>query len=242
MDDDEVRRRDAWQMQLKRRIDQASDIIAGYCSIRFKVREFGTWNSDNRVRDLNRSLREFEQEVSPRPAQIAIGFTSQYKFQKGRNALGGTRGPLHSHVLLRESSPSTFEPEKLEALVHELGHFLGAAHSSDVNSVMRPVVGDGRANGKTFRIGFDPANAKIIRLIGNEVTYLKVRKYADLSDTTKAKIMAEYIRLARELPKDPAAKRYIELLQLSGKRREVVKSPRSSLPNLPIAPLLNKKR
>ena len=74
---------------------------------------------------LGRTLREFEIEVDPAPGQIAIGFSSQYRFRKGVNGLGGTRGPLNSHILLRESAPTIVEPERLEALVHELGHFLG---------------------------------------------------------------------------------------------------------------------
>ena len=222
VDDNEVTRPGVWQSRLKKRVDNASDIISKYASVRFKVKAFGTWNSDNRLRDLNRSLREFEQEVSPKPGQIAIGFSSQYKFQKGRNALGGTRGPLHSHVLLRESAPNIFEAEKLEALVHELGHFLGAAHSSDPNSAMRPVVGDGRARHQSFRIGFDPVNAKIMRLIANEMKSRRVRNYRLLSDRTKQRITAEYLVLAKQLPSDPAAKRFIELM----------KAPRPSAPNV----------
>ncbi len=221
VDDNEVMRPSVWQSRLKKRVDNASDIISKYASVRFKVKAFGTWNSDNRLRDLNRSLREFEQEVSPKPGQIAIGFSSQYKFQKGRNTLGGTRGPLHSHVLLRESAPNIFEAEKLEALVHELGHFLGAAHSSDPNSAMRPVVGDGKARHQSFRIGFDPVNAKIMRLISNEMKSRRVRNYRMLTDRTKQRLTAEYLNLAKQLPSDPAAKRYIELM----------KTPRPSAPS-----------
>jgi hypothetical protein len=136
---------------------------------------------------------------------------------------------LHSHILLRESAPNVYEAEKLEALVHELGHFLGAAHSADPNSAMRPVIGDGKANGQNFQIGFDDVNAKIIRLVSSEVTFLKVRRYRDLSDRTKARITAEYIRLAKELPKDPAAKRFIELIESSKTSRG--NNPARSTPN-----------
>ena len=60
-------------------------------------------------------------------------------------AFGCSLGPLHTHILIREWKPRT-EPERLEVLVHELGHFLGACHSPENDSVMRPLLGDGRAN------------------------------------------------------------------------------------------------
>ena len=45
-----------WQKRLKDRVDAASDIINEYFDIRFSVSEFGTWQSDNHINDLNRSL------------------------------------------------------------------------------------------------------------------------------------------------------------------------------------------
>src|SRR3990172_8995441 len=61
------------------------------------------------------------------PAQLAIGFTSQYQVVTGRVHMAGTRGTLQSHILVREWSQHMSEPERLELLVHELGHFLGAS-------------------------------------------------------------------------------------------------------------------
>jgi len=171
-------------------------------------------------------LREFEQEVTPAPGQLAIGFSSQYRFQKGINGLGGTRGPLHTHILLRESSPTAMEPERLEALVHELGHFLGAAHSGNQFSVMRPVVADGLARNSTFRISFDPDNAQIIRWVGAEVSALGIRRFSQLSQATRDRLLLQYHRLAKELPNDPAARRYIEFLNAQS-RQPIV------LPNIP---------
>jgi hypothetical protein len=221
-----------WQKRLKDRVDRASVIVNQYCNIRFAVSGFDTWQSDNRVNDLNRTLREFEQEVTPAPSQVAIGFSSQYRFQKGINGLGGTRGPLHTHILLRESSPTTREPERLEALVHELGHFLGAAHSGNQFSVMRPVVADGLARSSTFRIGFDDDNAQIIRWVGAEVSALGIRRFSQLSQPTRDRLLLRYHQLAKELPKDAAAKRYIQFLSARS-HEEVLLSPRIPGPTRP---------
>ena len=94
VDEEERTVEHVWQHRLKDRLDAASAIINSYCDIRFAVAEFSTWRSDNNVNDLSRSLREFEMEVDPAPGQIAIGFSSQYRFHKGINGLGGTPRPI----------------------------------------------------------------------------------------------------------------------------------------------------
>ncbi len=145
VDEEEATRPEIWQRRLADRVAKASEIISHYADVRFSVRSFATWQSEDRVQEFSDSLSELQKEVAPEPAQIVIAFSSQYKFQPGRNNLGGTRGPLNPYILIRENARSVLEPERLEVLVHELGHFLGAAHSSRPDSVMRPVVGDGRA-------------------------------------------------------------------------------------------------
>jgi hypothetical protein len=213
VDEEEVAVERLWQQRLKSRVDRASEIINEYCDIRFSVAAFDRWKSDNNENELGRTLREFEIEVDPAPGHIAIGFSSQYRFRRGVNGLGGTRGPLNSHILLRESAPTIVEPERLEALVHELGHFLGAAHSPLRSSVMRPVIGDGQARLRSYRITFDPLNAELIRLVGSEVSLMRVRRFSQLSPVTRARILPIYEKLHQQMPKDPAAKRFVEYLQ-----------------------------
>src|SRR5205085_7080037 len=114
--------------------------------------------TDNNINNFDKTLAEFEQNVKPEPARLAIGFTSQYEVPRGAFHLGGTRGPLHTHVLVREWSKHISEPERMEVLLHELGHFLGAVHSPAPDSVMRSILGDRIARVKDFRITFDPVN------------------------------------------------------------------------------------
>jgi hypothetical protein len=201
-----------WQERLRRRVDQASAVLRRYCGLEFSVTCFDRWNSDNRIQDFSKSLREFEHEVAAAPAQIAIGFSSQYKFERGRNSLGGTRGPLHSHIFIREGSRAIFEPERLEVVVHELGHFLGAAHSVRSNSVMRPLLGDGQSRRRNFQIQFDPDNEAIIRLVAREIQDYRIRRFSQLSESTRRRLRAHYMNLALEDGRDPVARMYVRYL------------------------------
>ena len=160
VDDDEQAVQSLWQGRLRKRIEQANAVMEHHCRVRFEINEFATWESDRTINQYERSLADFEKKVRPGAATIAIGFTSQYRRpERGSRAhLGGIRGPFRRHILIREWPQHFSEPERLEVLVHELGHFLGAVHSPEKSSVMRPDLGDRQANDRQFRIGFDPVN------------------------------------------------------------------------------------
>lgn len=215
VDEEEPTKERVWRQRLGARLEKASDIISRYCSLRFAASSYGTWDSEDGVEDLGQSLREFEREARPSPAQIAIGFSSQYRFARGRHALGGIRGPLHSHILIREGATAVHETERVEVLLHELGHFLGAAHSVSPGSVMRPVMGDGLARSKRFQIHFDPDNARVIRLVAAEVRDRRVRRFAHLSSETKRRMRVHYESLLAAAPTDPTARKYIKLIDQS---------------------------
>ncbi|MCH8922880.1 MAG: hypothetical protein IIA67_06995 [Planctomycetes bacterium] len=213
VDEDEAAPRRIWEPRLRKRIDEVSDILEKHCRMRLEVVAVGQWKSDDRINEFPRSLREFEQEVSPGKAQVAIGFTSQYRLPKGRTNLGGTRGPLHTHVLIREWSRHIAEPERMEVLLHEVGHLLGAVHSPEGNSVMRPVLGDRLSRAVGFRVVFDPINTLAMHAIGEEIRLREVRHFSQLSGETRLLLRDIYKLMAGALPKDPAAPRYLHLVQ-----------------------------
>ena len=122
-----------------KRVAEASTILEAQVRMRLEVVGVQTWKSNNRTTKFIESLSEFEKAVDPFPGRLVIGFTSQYHVPKGRVHLGGTRGPLHTHILIREWSKHVGESERLELLVHELGHYFGSAHSPEKASVMRPI-------------------------------------------------------------------------------------------------------
>lgn len=212
VDEEEPARRAHWERRLRRRIETASAILEKFCGVRLEVVATERWNSDNETNDLHASLSEFEREVSAAPARVAIGFTSQYQLVRGRTHMAGTRGPLHTHILAREGSPEISEAEKLEFLVHELGHFLGAAHSPERGSVMRPVLGDNRAGRSDFRIQFDPVNALAIAMVGEEIRRRDIKHISDLQPDTRRRLRQIYTELARSLPDDPAGFHYAQLM------------------------------
>ena len=138
IDDDEVRQRRAWEPVIRERIDKVSAALEAHCGMKLRIVAFEEWDSDDSQRDFFQTLSEFEREVLPAPADVAIAFSSQYDIASGRVHLGGTRQPLHSHILVKERSRNVLEPERIELLAHELGHFLGAAHSSERSSTTPP--------------------------------------------------------------------------------------------------------
>jgi hypothetical protein len=212
VDDDEPAVRQVWERRLKERLAEASDIFERHCRIRFEPVAVGTWVSDNRIVDFEKSLREFELKVTPAPARLALGFTSQYRVTRGVAHLGGIRGALGSHVLIREGARPISKTERLEILLHELGHFLGATHSPEADSAMRPIIGDHRSNARDFRLGFDPPNTLIMNLVCEELRTRQVRSLAQLRPATKAQLRDIYTSLAQIMPKDPAAKELLALL------------------------------
>ncbi|MDC0936074.1 hypothetical protein OAS39_07290, partial [Pirellulales bacterium] len=205
LDEDEPTRRDLWEPRLRERLEVASEVFALHAGIRFRVVSIERWDSNDRIREFEKTLREFEREVDPAPARVAIGFSSQYRVESGRFHLGGTRGALHSHILIKERATNVLETERRELLVHELGHFLGASHSVEPNSVMRPILSGGLQRRTGATIKFDPVNSLLMSLVSDEMRRNPVNSLADLSAQTRRRMGQIYTALQPTLPDDPAA-------------------------------------
>jgi hypothetical protein len=212
VDDKEPRVRRIWEKQYRERIIAASAIIERYCRVRFEVVAVGTWTSDDKTHDFLQLMMEFERKVQPAPARLAIGFTAQYETLREDKRMGGAKGPFRPHVLIREWGRQVTEPERLEMLVHELGHYLGAVHSPEPQSVMRPDLSDRQSRARNFRIRFDAANALIVRLLGEELRKRPLTHLGQLPSATKDQLRPVYKSLAAALPHDPAAPRHLAML------------------------------
>jgi hypothetical protein len=217
VDEEEAARPAIWSRRLRGRIAAASEILQKHCGIGLEVVDVGTWKSDNEIHDFDLAVGDFIAKADPGRARLAIGFSSQYQTPHGRTHLGGTRGPLQRHILLREWSQHVSEPEKLELLVHELGHHLGAAHSPETDAVMRPLLADRQSRAKKFIIRFDPLNTLAMNLVAEEVRERGIRQFSELTLPTKQKLRAIYTDIDKALPDDPAARIYLLRLGLTPK-------------------------
>ncbi len=215
VDEEEPSRQELWEKRLRARIDAASDILEKHCFVRFEVVATGTWQSANTIKDFDNSFLEFSRKADPAPARLAIGFTSQYQFTPGFVHLGGTRGPLDSHILMREWSRHASENERLELLLHEMGHFLGAVHSPEVDSVMRVLLADKKARARSFEIRFDPLNTLAMCLVSDELRLDPKAVLANLHVGTQIELYRLYQEIAKTLPKDASAPHFMELLDHS---------------------------
>jgi hypothetical protein len=212
-DGKEPRLRKLWEKEYRDRLAAASAIIERSCGVRFEVVAVDTWTSSDDVHDFLGLMKEFEQKVPPAPGRLAIGFTGQFDGLQEDCRMGGANGPLRPHVLLREWGRQVSEAERLEMLVHELGHYLGAAHSAEKWSVMRPDLGDRQSRAKAFQIRFDEPNANAMRLVAEQLRDGRPASLARLPSGVKAQLRPLYQSLVKALPKDPAAARYLAMIQ-----------------------------
>ena len=213
VDEEEPGRPGVWEQRIKRRIEAASAVFEKAFGVGLHVAAVGTWKTNNATTDFFDSLAEFERKVDPAPAKIAIGFTSQWSMARGRIHMAGTRGPLHSHILVREGNPKINEADRLEFLIHELGHYLGAAHSPEPQSVMRPVLGDNLAGRSDFRIRFDPVNALTVAMVTEEMRRSNITSVSQLAYPTRRRLEQIYRELARSMPEDPAPAHFAALMR-----------------------------
>ncbi len=213
VDEEESGRQGVWERRLRRRVEAASATFEKYFHTKLQVIAVGTWNSDNRINDFIDSLSDFEHKVNPAPAQLAIGFTSQWRMTRGRTHMAGTRGPFHPYILAREGSPEINEPQKLEFLIHELGHYFGAAHSPEGESIMRPVLGNAQPNRTNFGVHIDPVNMLAMAIISEEMRRRNLTKVGELYPDTRKRLGQIYTELAHSLPDDPAALIYAQLMK-----------------------------
>ncbi|HEV3342439.1 MAG TPA: VanZ family protein [Pirellulales bacterium] len=211
-DEEERATRKHWEARLRNRLKVASGVFEKYCRVRFETVAVETWKSNDGAREFEDALADFRENVPLGSARLAIGFTSQYEVPEKGTHLGGTYGPLATHILLREWSQHLSEVERTELLVHELGHFLGAVHSVEADSVMRPLLGDDQASAKKFRVRLDPLNTLAISLVSEECRQGNIASLASLSRPTRTRLIDIYRTLGETLPQDPAAPQYYRLL------------------------------
>ena len=92
--------------------------------VKFEVVSVETWHSSIEAANFADVMRDFERVVDPKPARLAIGFSSQLSVLMSETTPESIDAPLHSHLLIGEQSTQLTEAERLELLIHRLGHYL----------------------------------------------------------------------------------------------------------------------
>ena len=208
VDNYELTRRDVWEPRLRARIANVSRILERSCLLRLKIVSLDQWVVRQPEPTFPQALQEFRKTVDPHPARLAIGFTGRYSAAPGPLHLGGTQGMLQSHILVREWSANMSEVEREEVLLHEIGHYLGAVHSPDPQSVMRPILADNQAVLARFRVRFDPVNTLLVNLVSEEIRIRSVTSVTEMTDGTRARLDQIYGKLALATPQDSSARQY----------------------------------
>jgi hypothetical protein len=94
--------RQIWEPRIRKRVATVSDILERTCRVRLEVVAAGQWESSQELQDVHLLLREFQQQVDPRPARLAIGFSSRIHHTTAEYHLGGSPGLLERHLLVKE--------------------------------------------------------------------------------------------------------------------------------------------
>ncbi|MFO0936864.1 MAG: hypothetical protein U0798_10160 [Gemmataceae bacterium] len=194
--------RRVWEPKLKSRVERATAIVTAATGIQFEIAEIGGWKSDPEAETLEKLLTEFEDKVKFEAGTIQIGFTHRFPAKPNETTptlLGKTLAPLRPHLLIREAGAHS-EIEQVEVLAHELGHWLGAVNTPDLDSVMRGRLGDGRAVLASFKVRFDPLNTLAMNLWAAERASGKVKTWQSLTPTTQARLARIYETLAKADP------------------------------------------
>jgi hypothetical protein len=211
VDDREPSVRAVWEARLRKRVAAASEVLEHHCRVRLEVVAVGTWKSSPEAKDYGAQLTDFERKVPARPARLVIGFSSRALVRDPSAPFtAATPVPLRSHILIGEWY-SLAEFQRLEVLLHELGHHFGAVHSPEAETVMRITPGDARSMQRDFRIGYDPLNALAMNLVAAEAGP-RTRKLGALAPATRARLAEIYKTAARLQPEDPTPEKYLGFL------------------------------
>ena len=224
VDDEEPAAPRIWEARLRARIAAVNDILGRFCPIQLEVVAAETWRSDNKLASLEDGYQQFVTTVNPLPGALAIGFASQWTDRKLPATLGTCAGPFSCHILLREHGPAITETERVEMLLHELGHVFGAVHIADSDSLMRPRLENRRARDRQFLLGFDPVNTLVMNLVAGELLQKKTR-WEDFSESSRRSLLFCYRALVAAQESDETATLLIERLeQVSRQSAPVVAS------------------
>lgn len=206
VDDEERRIQRIWEPDLRKRFEAASDLLESAAGIRFEIVAAGDWESEDQLGDPRNLWAQFKRDVELGEARLVVGFSHQLRAMAGGFPAHLSDGILGTHILLPEYITGATDADRLDVLLHELGHFLGASHSPESLTVMRPSPGDAATRLRDYRFGFDPLNLLVMNLVADEYRLGPLDNVSRLTPRTRSRMIDAYAALEEFLPDDEYAR------------------------------------
>src|SRR6266545_3551078 len=229
VDDCDPRADKLWQAELRKRFDEAAEVIEKASSIRLEFAGFDTWKSDPNAANVSELLTGFENAVKVKEGALAVGYSSRKIDEKVDPEFGVNRGLGGRHILIREWRPKA-EAERVEVLVHFLAQSLGGVGTPDPGSALRAKLADGYLNRPGSILRLDPLNALALNLWADERRREPEVEIKTLSAVNKHRLTRIYKALLKAAPGDALAIGYLN--DLGG---DVAKDP-NPMPKNPDRP------
>ena len=159
--DEEWRRQPRWEALARSRLERASAVFEERFGIRWLGTDVVTWESDDDAGSLEAVADLLARSVAPGDGDIVLGFSGQMRARDAEvdYRLRGWAPYFGRYAIVSTNRWNSSEDWCRGALVHELGHLLGAWHCADPRSVME-------ASGyRQSTENFDPQAVAVIQLM-----------------------------------------------------------------------------
>jgi len=131
--DEEFRSKDIWRLEIKRLIMNSSQDFEMKFGIRFRIKSFVFWFSDDSRSSLLGLLNDLRRKVPPKESDVVLGFTAQPHLDYD---LSGAAAYLNGYIVIKELRT---ELAMKRILMHEFCHLFGAIDIREKGSVMESV-------------------------------------------------------------------------------------------------------
>jgi hypothetical protein len=197
-----------WESRLAGQMAAASQFFETWAGVRFSVAAVDAWQPEGDRRELAQLDDDFRRKITPEPARLAIGVSGRLKVGDPASLADLDRQPLFAHLVLPDVQQGFTAEDQLKLLIHELGHYLGAVHSSQSDSVMQSKYFEKQAGAPAV----DPVNVLVMSLIGDEIRSRPTRSLASLPRSTRQYLHAIYVQRA-QADHQPQASQFASLVE-----------------------------
>ena len=136
--DEEFRSDKNWRLEIKRLVAASSKVFEESFGIRFEIKSFKPWISDNSQNSTLDLLNDLRKKIPQGECDAVVGFTSQFHLKYD---LIGVASYLRAYVLLRKMKSDSL---MIIMLTHELCHLFGAIDIHEKGSIMDNMIKEKR--------------------------------------------------------------------------------------------------